>query len=124
MELSLELPRDHHYIRSVGAEGIRIDEDYYHGALIVSASQIIPEWDVRRFSDLDAEKLEIIFDLDPELALIGCGKTQAFLPPALQMLFLERNIGIEVMVTDAACRTFNLLAGDGRRVVAALIWNH
>jgi uncharacterized protein len=124
MELSLELPRDHHYIRSVGAEGIRIDEDYYHGPLIVSAGQIIPEWEVRRFSDLDAEKLEIIFDLDPELVLIGCGKTQAFLPPALQMQFLERNIGIEVMVTDAACRTFNLLAGDGRHVVAALIWDH
>jgi len=124
MELNLELPRDHHYIRSIGPEGIRVNEDYFHGPLIVSATRIVQDWGVRHFDDLAPEKLEVIFDMEPELVLIGCGETQAFLPPALQMLFLGRNIGVEVMVTDAACRTFNLLAGDGRNVVAALIWDH
>jgi len=123
MDLNLESPSHHHFIRSVGVDGIRIDTEYYRGPLIVSRSRIVPTWRVNCFSDINADNLQIIFDMQPELVLIGCGTTQAFLPPAIQMLFLGRNIGVEVMVTDAACRTFNLLAGDGREVVAALLWD-
>ncbi len=122
MELNLEIPQDHHFIRSIDSNGIRINDDYYHASVVVSASHLLPGWDVHCLGDINAEKLQSIFELEPELVLIGCGKTQAFLTPATQMLFLERHIGVEVMVTDAACRTFNLLAGDGREVVAALIW--
>jgi len=122
MELNLDLPQDLNFIRSIDSQGIRINNDYYHGSLVVSASHLVTGWAVQCLGDTNAENLQVIFDLQPELVLIGCGKTQAFLAPATQMLFLERHIGVEVMVTDAACRTFNLLAGDGRDVVAALIW--
>ena len=62
-----------------------------------------------------------IFDLQPEVILIGTGNTQIFLPPATQVHFFRRNFGFEVMTTDAACRTFNVLAAEGRQVVAALL---
>ena len=71
--------------------------------------------------DISEETLQIIFDMQPELVLIGCGDTQVFLPPAIQALFFRRNIGFEVMITDAACRTFNVLVSEGRKVVAALL---
>jgi uncharacterized protein len=53
--------------------------------------------------------------------LIGTGARQVFLPPATQIHFFRRNVGFEVMSTDAACRTFNVLAAEGRHVVAALL---
>ena len=121
MELNLEIPRDHFFIRSIGEKGIRINDDYYGGSIILSAKQLEPEWNVESFSDINGETLQIIFDMQPEVVLIGCGKQQKFLPPATQMMFLQRNIGIEVMITDAACYTFNVLVAEGRRVVAALI---
>jgi uncharacterized protein len=59
--------------------------------------------------------------LKPEIVLIGTGSKQIFLPPELMMFFYSRNTGFEVMTTDAACRTFNVLASEGRKVVAALL---
>jgi len=121
MEFHLEVPRDHFFIRSVSAEGIRVDNDYYTVPFIISGQRIIPEWDVTSVHDINEANLQVIFELQPEVILIGTGRTQVFLPPATQLHFFRRNMGFEVMTTDAACRTYNVLASDGREVVAALI---
>lgn len=121
MELNLEVPQGHFFIHSVTAAGIRIKDNFYLQPLILSTRQLIPDWSVTAFGDIKDENLQAIFDLQPEVVLIGCGKTQVFLPPVTQGLFLRRGIGIEVMTTGAACRTFNLLAAEGRDVVAALL---
>lgn len=120
MELNLELPRDRFIIRSVGDEGIRVDDTYYKEPLIVSGTLIEPDWPVGSFESLNAANLQVIFDMQPDVVLIGCGHRQKFLPPATQMLFFERQIGIEVMVTKSACYTFNVLVSEGRPVAAAL----
>lgn len=120
MELNLDLPRDHFIIRSVGDEGIRVDDIYYKEPLIVSAKLVEPDWPVDSFESLNAANLQVIFDMQPDVVLIGCGKRQKFLPPATQMLFFERQIGIEVMVTKSACYTYNVLVAEGRPVAAAL----
>lgn len=121
MEFNLEIPQNHFFIRSVGERGIRVSEDYYQGAFIISGQRIVPEWKVESVEDINAASLEVIFDLKPEVALIGTGKSQVFLPPAIQTHFFRRNCGFEVMTTDAACRTFNVLIAEGRQVVAALL---
>jgi uncharacterized protein len=121
MEFHLEIPGHHHFIRSVGEQGIRINEDYYSGAVIVSTLKVVPEWDVESVADINEASLRPVFDLDPEVVLIGTGPNQVFLPPEVQMLFYRRGIGFEVMTTDAACRTFNVLAAEGRPVAAALL---
>lgn len=121
MDLNLEIPRDHFFIRSIGDEGIRVAETYYQGPLIVSAKQLEPDWPVDSFEDLNEDNLQLIFDLKPDVVLIGCGARQKFLPPATQMLFLQQQIGVEVMVTKAACYTYNVLVAEGRPVVAALL---
>ena len=59
--------------------------------------------------------------MQPEVVLIGTGKKQLFLPPKLMVMFYQEGIGFEVMTTDAACRTFNVLVSEGRNVVAALM---
>lgn len=117
------MPRNHLFIRSINEAGIRVNDDYYNRPFILSGEEIVAEWNVHSIDDIGEETLQVIFELQPELVLIGCGSTQVFLPPAIQALFFRRNIGFEVMVTDAACRTFNVLIAEGRRVVAALLPN-
>lgn len=121
MEFNLELPQNEFFIRSVSEEGIRVHKDLYTGAFIISGEGVIPQWQVNGVDDINEDKLRVIFDLQPEVILIGTGKTQIFLPPPVQAHFFRRNFGFEVMTTDAACRTFNILVGEGRNVVAALL---
>lgn len=123
MDFNLEIPRGHFFIRSISDAGIRVNDDYYSSPFILAGQQIVPEWDVDSIKDINEETLQVIFDLQPELVLIGCGTSQVFLPPAIQAHFFHRNIGFEVMITDAACRTFNVLVAEGREVVAALLPN-
>jgi uncharacterized protein len=121
MEFNLEVPQTQFFIRSISEKGIRVHQDYYKKPFVLSAQGIIPEWDVTTIDDISESSLQVIFELQPEVVLLGTGKTQVFLPPDVQVHFFRRNIGFEVMTTDAACRTFNVLAAEGRHVVAALL---
>ena len=121
MEFNLEVPENQFFIRSVSENGIRVHENLFNKPFIISGQRIVPEWDVTSVSDINVENLQGIFDMEPEVILIGTGNTQVFLPPAIQVHFLRRNVGFEVMTTDAACRTFNVLVAEGRQVVAALL---
>ena len=121
MELTLDRPGDHLFIRSISDRGIRIGDDWHSGSMIVSATDLITDWPVRSAGDLDETLLERILELQPEIVLIGTGSRQVFLPPALMMCFYGRQIGVEVMSTHAACRTFNVLVSEGRNAVAALL---
>ena len=121
MDLTLEQPGDHLFIRSVSVQGIQVVDDFYDSSIIVSTKQVIPDWPVNSVENITEQHLEKVLDMQPELVLIGTGARQAFLSPRQMMYFYSRNIGIEVMTTDAACRTFNVLVAESRNVVAALI---
>ena len=121
MEFNLEVPYNQFFIRSISEKGIRISDEYYNSPFIISGQRIVPQWNVESIEEINEASLQVIFDLQPEVILIGTGKTQVFLPAATQAHFFRRNIGFEVMTTDAACRTFNVLVAEGRQVVAALL---
>ena len=121
MDLTLEIPGSHLFVRSASEAGIHVANDLYPSAIILSAQEIIPDWPVRSVEEIEIGHLEKILELSPEIVLIGTGKQQVFLPPEEMMFFYERNVGIEVMTTSAACRTFNVLVSESRNVVAALI---
>jgi len=121
MELTLERPGDHLYVRSVTEHGIQIGDRLYPGPVIVSANDLLTDWNVAHPDDLTEEHLEPLFRLTPEIVIIGTGATQRLPHPELQMHFYRRQIGVEFMSTPAACRTFNVLVSERRRVVAALL---
>ncbi|NNJ65974.1 MAG: hypothetical protein HKP16_10420 [Xanthomonadales bacterium] len=121
MDLTLEHPGDHTYVRSVSEEGIRIAEDLYTDPLILTPDSVITEWPVPGGRDISEAVLDSVLDLEPEILLIGTGKAQVFLAPELAMSIYRRETGFEVMTTDAACRTFNILVSEERKVVAALL---
>jgi len=121
MEFNLEVPSNQFFIRSVSEEGICVNDDVFNGPFIISGQRIVPQWNIESIEDINEDSLQAVFDLQPEVLLLGTGKTQVFLPAATQAHFFRRNIGFEVMTTDAACRTFNVLVAEGRHVVAALL---
>jgi uncharacterized protein len=121
MDLTLDRPGDHLFIRSVSAEGILVVDQLYPGPLVLSATTLISDWPAQRLEDLGEPALEPVFSLEPEVVLIGTGPVQKFPQPELLMCFYRRQVGVEFMSTDAACRTFNVLVSENRNVVAALL---
>ena len=121
MELSLDSPGDRLSIRSVSADGIRIADRTYTGPLIVSAKELLTDWQASSPDELTEELLEPLFGLAPEIVLVGTGSVQVFPKPELLMCFYRRGIGVEFMTTLAACRTFNVLVSERRNVAAALL---
>lgn len=121
MDLQLHRPGDHLYVHSVSETAIRVVEQDYEGSVILSSEQLIHDWPITSFAALEAEHLDPVFDLKPEIVIIGTGKRQAFLSPELMMAFYRRGIGVEAMNTAAAARTFNVLVSEERNVAAILM---
>ncbi len=88
--------------------------------IIGSRGELIP-WPVPDFSALTPEHFAQLAALKPELVVFGSGKTIRFVPPKLQRALIEARIGMECMDSMAACRTYNILAQEGRHVIAALL---
>jgi uncharacterized protein len=108
-------------IRGYGSGEIRINEQSIRDAVIVSATDLLLEPGLHGVADLGATQHARIMSLEPELVLIGSGARQIFPDASFAAQFLRAGIGYEVMDTGAACRTFNVLVSEGRRVVAALL---
>lgn len=108
-------------IRSYGAAELRINDDIYRQTVIVSASTVLTLPEVREVNDLAAVDSSRILALEPELILLGTGQRQIFPTASFRTQFLRAGIGFEVMDTGAACRTFNVLVAEQRRVVALLM---
>ncbi len=90
-------------------------------SLVVTRERLIEAWRPRTAQELAANDLHCLLDLDLEVALLGTGATQIFPAPATLRPIIEHGIGLEVMDTAAACRTYNILIAEGRRVAAALL---
>lgn len=121
MKMHLETGRGQNIIRGYGPGEVTVNQDVYRASLVLLPERIIPDWPPRAFAELAAEHFQLIADLRPELALLGTGARLRFPAPALTRALAEANIGLEVMDTSAACRTYNILMAEGRVVAAALL---
>jgi uncharacterized protein len=93
----------------------------HSASLVVSGDRLITDWPAASLEALTADHLAAIVELKPEIVLLGSGSTFRFPEPALLAPLYKAGIGVEVMDTPAACRTYNILLGEGRNVIAALI---
>lgn len=93
----------------------------HSASLVVSGERLITDWPAASLDALTADHLAAIVELKPEIVLLGSGPTFRFPEPALLAPLYKAGIGVEVMDTPAACRTYNILLGEGRNVIAALI---
>ncbi len=90
-------------------------------SLVIMADRLIGDWPPQRFEELERAHFDLLAALSPEVVLFGSGARLQRPHPALLSTLTDRGIGVEVMDTGSACRTFNFLMSDRRRVAAALL---
>ncbi len=123
MKLHADKP-DVQTITAYGEGWIAVDGQRYQTSLVLSSSGRLTPWNCSRFDELTADHFDSLLVLSPEppeLVVFGSGARLRFPRPALVKRLMEKRIGLETMDTAAACRTYNILAGEGRRVVVALL---
>lgn len=99
---------------------LRIGTTWYEGHVIVSADRIITGWEVASAEEIGRGALEPAIALRPQIILLGTGQDVLLPNVELMSALAAESIGLEIMTTPAACRTFNVLLNEQRRVVAAL----
>ena len=107
-------------IRRVSESAILINNDKHETSLALTAEELLGAGDDTPIDDLTESHFENILDTGPEIVLLGTGSANVFAPRDLIFAFARRGVGLEVMDTAAAARTFNVLANEGRRVAAVL----
>ena len=120
MSLQQQLPDGTLRVRWVRQDSIGVDQQERRRSFVLS-SQVVEDWPPRTLDEIDEAAMQALLAQAPELVLLGTGGRQRFLPPRLQAMLLARGVGVECMDNGAAARTFNLLADEGRRVVAAFL---
>jgi uncharacterized protein len=120
MKFTLDAAAGLNLIRSYAPGEIRIAEQVIQSSCIVTGDQVITDWEPPTLDDLTVDHLEAIFALRPELVILGTGARQRFAPAPVRAAFATRVVGLEAMDLGAACRTFNILVQEERRVAAAL----
>lgn len=116
---------DGYAIEAYGTEGILIGGRRYTGGLIISPERIQPDWGPAHVADLRAAHLDELLAVSdpgaPQVIILGTGAAQVFPPADMLRAIAQCGIGFEIMDTGAACRTYNILMSEGRRVVAGLL---
>jgi uncharacterized protein len=106
-----------------GEDYVAVNGRRYGHSLIVLPERIIEDWGATSFADLNAAQMAALAGLDREIVLLGTGNLLRFPRPELMRPLLQAGVGVEVMDLKAACRTYNILAAEGRRVAAALLFD-
>ncbi len=122
LDITPSIPVGRQIIQSYGDHRFRVSDVVFETPVLVFPDETVA-WPVSSIDDLSAENLSAVVTADPaiDILLIGCGKSMALIPPALRDELKVAGIVIEPMDTGAACRTFNVLTTEDRRVAAALI---
>ena len=119
LKLHLAQNANQNLITGYGAGYVAVNSLRYERNLIVTPREIIVDWQVT--ADLDDAAIEPIVTLAPQIVLVGTGRTTRFPAPSVLKRLIAAKIGYEFMDTQAACRTYNILLEEGRKVAAALI---
>lgn len=122
MKIHLDTGDGRHFmIRAYEPGSLIVGENRYERSLILTPDRIIDDWRPQYLNQVDSAALQQLADLYPEVVLLGTGREQGFPSPDCLSALTDRGIGVECMDTGAACRTYNLLMGEGRKVVAGLL---
>ncbi len=123
MELIQDSSGGNYHIFGYGQGYVQVNQDKLTDSFIISPNQLLSPWQVATANQLTESQLQCVLTINPQpaLVLLGTGNTAVFLDPTLLNIFYQRQIGIEIMTTPAACRTYTVLTTEGRDVVCAII---
>ncbi len=104
------------------ADHVMVSGERYDGSIVVSAEQVRTDWQVAGFDALSEADFAYFLAIRPEVLLFGTGARQRFPHPRLYRTLTEAGIALECMDTPAACRTYNILVAEDRKVIAAILF--
>jgi uncharacterized protein len=120
LKLHADAPTSLNTVTGYGPGFIEVNKSCHRGHLLLSPDTL-QAWRATAFEQLRAEDFDALLALNPEIVLLGTGARQRFPHPRLTAALARAGVGIEVMDTAAACRTYNILMAEGRRVLAAFL---
>lgn len=120
LELDSELSSSNYKVTSYTNDSFKIKDTLITSNLIISKDRIVNDWSVNSYQNLALQHLDEIISWKPEIIIIGAGNSPSFPNPEFIAYAGTQNIGLEIMDTGAACRSYNLLVDEGRDVVACL----
>ena len=121
LKLHLSKPVEKNIFSGYGPGYVVVNNKKYENSMITMPDKIIADWQASTVEKLTEEHFKLLIPYEPEIILLGTGTTLRFPSPLVTKNLLESKIGIEVMDTNAACRTYNILMAEGRNVAAALL---
>ncbi|MCC6071563.1 Mth938-like domain-containing protein [Massilia sp. GCM10020059] len=121
MKLHASTTKQYQTVTGYDDSGVEINAEHFDFSLIVMPETAPRPWPVPDFESLAAEHFEQIEADQPDVVILGTGARQRFVHPRLVASLSARRIGVECMDSQAACRTYNILMGEGRKVTLALI---
>ena len=122
MQITRELPENVHTIRGHAPDHIRVGDRILRTSFLLSATELAIDWPPRGVEELLSDHFSVALAWRPEIILLGTGTRQRFVAHEIYATILARGVGFEVMDTGAACRTYNVLVGESRRVVAGFLF--
>ncbi|MGH6973793.1 MAG: Mth938-like domain-containing protein [Stellaceae bacterium] len=114
------IPAGRQVVDSYGRNGFHVSGVAYEGAILVTAEATVA-WPVGSLAEVTPDSLSALFGRGIEILLLGCGPRMVPVPPALRAALKAKGIVVDAMDTGAACRTYNVLLAEERRVAAALL---
>lgn len=108
-------------VTGYGLGWVAIQGERIHHSVVITSNGTQFDWHCERFDDLGPSHFGQLAELDVELVIFGSGQLLRFAPHAWMQALMQKRMGLETMDTHAACRTYNILAGEGRKVAAALL---
>jgi len=121
MQLTQDRAEGYLFVRACTARAVTIVDRKLTRSFVLAPDQVVEDWPVTTAAEFDTAAADRIAALNPEVVLLGTGERQVFPPREALFALLRRRIGVEVMDNAAASRTYNLLASEGRRAVAAFM---
>ena len=104
-----------------GDDHVMVNRVRFDRTIVVSADAVREDWQVADFDALTEAHFEYFITLKPEVILLGTGTQQRFPHPRLYRALTDAGVGVECMTTPAACRTYNILVAEDRKVIAAIL---
>lgn len=121
MKLHASLTGQENAFTAYGDDYIAVNGTQYRQPIVVTAGKVFTDWQAIDFTSLKTEDFAYFVKLTPEVVLVGTGRQQQFPHPQLYRCLIEARISVEFMDTHAACRTYNILVAENRKVVAAIL---
>jgi len=122
MQFNLERPDYQYFLRGADGASALVNERRIERSFVIAPDALVEDWQLQDVRVMTPADLDTLLAQQPELIVLGTGANQVFPPAIVMAACLQRGIGIEVMSNAAAARTYSVLAGEGRRVVAGFVF--